>query len=339
VYLRDDVLFVYTQRNTVVAFNAASGKVLYAAQVTPDSVPLKPPIVVKDRHGFPAGSTIEMYTKDGKKSETVDCTHSIRSPATPHGERIYLGLDYPYGGRLAAIDLTRKYDRARWELMTFGGISAAPAFYQNTVYCASEDGRVYAVNEDRLPVWPLEHSAFDTDGLIKADVRADETGVYVASMDTKLYCLELASGKLKWQYYAGAPLLEGPVVTANTIYLVVPRNGVVALSKTEGGFNRQPKWIAKGAKRYLAEDEKNSYLLGGDNHIVAYDKTTGELKYRSKRNDIIAFAINTSPKDATIYGATANGEVFAIKAVNTPGTVGTLVEAPAKDRGAIARTD
>src|SRR3954469_18418601 len=80
VYLREDTLFVYTQRNMVAALNAASGKVIYATFVTPDEVPLKPPIIVKDQHAFPAGSTIEMYTKGGKKVESVDCTHSIRSP-------------------------------------------------------------------------------------------------------------------------------------------------------------------------------------------------------------------------------------------------------------------
>jgi outer membrane protein assembly factor BamB len=328
LYLRGDTLFVYTQRNLVVAFNAAGGSVTYATPVTPDAVHLKPPILVRDQHAFPAGSTIEMYSKAGKFVESVDCTHSIRSPGTPHNQRIYLGLDYPAGGRLAAIDLTRKYDRALWELMTFGGVSAAPAVYQNTIYCGSEDGRCYAISEDRLAVWPLPHSAFDTDGPIKADVKADESGVYIASMDTKFYCLELGSGKLKWQYYAASPLLEAPVVTANSIYLVVPNNGIVALNKTEGKFNREPRWIAKGAKRYLAEDEKNCYLLSGDNHIAAYDKNTGELKYRSKRNDLVAFAINANPKDSTIYGATVNGEVFAIKPVNKPGTVGMMVQAP-----------
>ena len=53
------------------------------------------------------------------------------------------------------------------------------------------------------------------------------------------------------------------------------------------------------------------------------------MKYRSQRNDLIAFAINPSAKDPTIYGATASGEVFAIRAVNKPGTMGTMVAAPA----------
>ena len=57
--------------------------------------------------------------------------------------------------------------------------------------------------------------------------------------------------------------------------------------------------------------------------------TSGEVKYRSQRNDLIAFAINPSAKDPTIYGATASGEVFAIRAVNKPGTMGTMVAAPA----------
>jgi len=268
--------------------------------------------------------------------ETVDCTHSIRSPGVLHGSTIYLGLDYPRGGRLAAIDLTRKYDRARWEMMTFAGISAAPGVYQNTIYCGSEDSRVYAVSIERLPVWPLEHSAFDTDGAIKADIKTDENGVYVASMDTKFYCLEHGSGKLKWQYYAGSPLLESPVVTPSTIYLVVPNSGVVALKKTEGKFNREAKWVAKGATRYLAEDEKNCYLLASDNHIAAYDKETGELKFRSKRNDMIAFAVNDNPKNSTIYGATEYGDVYAIRPVNKPGTVGTLVYAPVNPAAPLA---
>jgi len=330
LYLRDDVLFAYTQRNTVIAFGAASGKVIYAERVTPDSAHLKPPIMIKDQLAFLAGSTIEIYTKAGRHVESVDCTHSIRSPGVLQANTIYLGLDYPTGGRLAAIDLTRKYDRARWEMMTFGGISAEPAVYQNTIYCGSEDSRVYAVSIERLPVWPLEKSAFQTDGPIKADVKADETGVYVASMDTKFYCIELGSGKLKWQYYAASPLLEAPILTANTVYLVVPNTGVVALNKTEGKFNREAKWLAKGAKRYLAEDEKNVYLLSSDNHVAAYDKNTGELKYRSKRNDMVAFAINNSAKDSTIYGATEFGDVYAIRPVNKPGTVGTLVYAPLK---------
>lgn len=335
LYLRDDILFAYSQNNRVVAITAATGKIIFGADVTPGSIPLKPPIVMKDRYCFPDGSSIECYDrKTGKLLDSVETERSIRSPGAQSGNTIYVGLDYPGGGRLSAIDLTRKYDRARWQALTFGGIASKPAVFQNVVYFGSEDGRVYAVGEDRTPVWPLEHSAFQTDGKVIGDLYADETGLYVASTDAKLYCLELGTGKIKWQYFAAAPLEDGPVVTDDTVYVTVPRVGVAVLTKTEGKYNREPRFVAKGADRFLAQDEKNVYLKSTDNYIVAYDKQSGEMKFKSERRDLIALAVNTT-KDSTIYGATRDGLVLAIKPVNKPGTVGTLVAAPvrAKDAG------
>src|SRR5262249_2496863 len=156
--------------------------------------------------------------------------------------------------------------------------------------------------------------------------KIDDLALYVASMDSKLYALDRSSAKIRWQYFAGAPLRESPVVTANSIYQVVPNVGVVALDKTEGKYNREPKWIARGAKRFVSESEKYAFVVSGDNHLVAYEKATGEPKFKSKRTDLVAFAINT--KDAMIFAATADGAVMGIQPVVKPGAVGAMVWLP-----------
>lgn len=334
LYLRDDTVFAHSQRNRVTAMSAADGKPLYAIDVTPDQVPLKPPIIVKDRVAFPAGASIEVYTKAGKFVESAATKRSIRSPGTLLNTTIYIGLDYPTGGRLAAIDLSRRFDRARWETMTRFGISAAPAVYLNLIYFADEGGSVYAISEDKAPAWPLEHSAFQTDGRIVADVKADEGGIYVASMDTKLYCLEPASGRLRWQYYSASPLVESPVVTADTVYQVVPNIGVVAIDKAAGKMNRDAKWTVKGATRFISQDDKNVYLRGPNNQILACDRATGEVKFKSQRSDLVAFAINT--KNGMIYASTRDGNVMAIKPITTPGVTGTIVLSPVPLHEALA---
>lgn len=327
LYLREDTLFAYSQRNRVTAMSAADGRALYAADVLPDGVQLKPPILIKDNKvAFPAGSSIEVYSKAGKFVESANTNRSIRSGGAVLENTVYLGLDYPAGGRLAAIDLTRKFDRARWETMTRSGISATPAVYQNLIYFADEGGSVYAVSEDKQPAWALPHSAFQTDGRIVADVKVDDGGVYVASMDTKLYCLESGSGRLRWQYYSSQPLIDSPVVTADTIYQVVPLVGVAAIDKVNGQMNRQAKWTVKGATRFISRDDKYCYLVGPNKQILACDRNTGEVKFKSRRQDLVAFAINT--KNAMIYASTRDGNVMAIKPVTGPGTVGTLVLAP-----------
>jgi outer membrane protein assembly factor BamB len=326
IYLRDDMVFAVSQRNRVTAMSAADGKPLWAADVKPDEVHIKPPVLIKENVAFPAGSSIEVYSKAGKFIDSADTKRSIRSGGAALENTIYLGLDYPAGGRLAAIDLTRRFDRARWELMIRSGISAAPAVHQNNIYFADESGSVYAVSEEKAPIWPLEHSAFHTDGRIVADVKADEGGVYVASMDSKLYCVDTGSGRLRWQYYASTPLVESPVITADTVYQVVPNVGVAAIPKSSGELNRSPKWIAKGATRFVAQDDKHAYLVGPNNQIMACDRQTGEVRFKSQRQDLVAFAINT--KTSMIFASTRDGTVIGIKPVTTPGTVGTIVLAP-----------
>ena len=59
--MRDNTLFVYTKRNTVVALTAAEGRALWSSKVTPDQVGIKPPIIVKERVAFPASVIIEMH--------------------------------------------------------------------------------------------------------------------------------------------------------------------------------------------------------------------------------------------------------------------------------------
>jgi outer membrane protein assembly factor BamB len=239
---------------------------------------------------------------------------------------VYAGLDYPTGGRLAALDLAMRYAASRWEVMSRAGISATPAVYANTIFFADERGAVFAVNEDKAPAWALERSSFETDGSIVADLRADEGGLYVASMDGKLYCLDTGTGRVRWQYYASVPLVDSPAVTPDTVYQTIPGVGVAAIDKTQGKPNRDAKWVAAGATRFLSQDEKFVYLRGSDRRIMACDRATGEIKFRSQRNDFVAFAINT--KTSMIYASTREGRVMGVMPVTKPGTVGTLVLAP-----------
>jgi len=328
LYLRDNTLYVYSQRNLVTAISADGGKPLWAAEVTLDELPLKPPLIVKDRIVFPTGTSLEVHAlKDGKPIYSMMTPRSIRSPGAVLGNTVYIGLDYPNGGRLAAMDVSARYATPHWEVMSRAGIEAAPAVHGNTIYFADANGTIFAVTEDKAPAWALEHSAFDTDGSIVADLVTDEGAVYAASMDSKIYCLDAATGRVRWQYYSTVPLVDSPVVTSDTVYQPVPGVGVVAIDKAQGKLNRDAKWIAYGARRFLSQDEKFVYLLGGDRRVMACDKTTGEIKFRGQRNDFVAFAANT--KSPTIYASTRNGRIVAIMPVTKPGTVGTLVLAPA----------
>jgi outer membrane protein assembly factor BamB len=336
LHLVEDRVYAYSRNHVSYAIDRASGGLQFITPVKISGDTLRPPIHLPERVVFPSASSLEVYDKSGRYQHPVDLPYPTRSagigvsrPGT--GDFVVLGLDYPRGGRAAAITVDRPYGNVRWELMTFGGVSSRPAYYDNVLYIASEDGRVYAVGPDRDAHWPLEGGVYVTSGRIVADLVADASGVYVASSDSKLYCVDRTTGKTKWQYFGGNALTDDPQVTEDSVYLAVPGQGVVAIDKNEGEFNRPARWEVRDARQFLAADKQNVYLRRRDNAILAVDKRTGEEKFASRTKAFEVFASNTTSDDGTIFAADKGGLVVAVRPVLSPGTVGELVRADAPD--------
>lgn len=338
-----DTVFVYTGKNDAYALNRAGGQVRFGRHITDSLVALHDPVVLKESIVFPTDSTLEIYRPDGRPVRSYQTSSSLRTNAVgePTGTTLFFGVDAPGAGRITAVETAPSpYQAVReaWALMAGNGVqvSAAPAVLGGTVFAGFDNGEVFAVNaETRQPVWPTSTGqTFRTSGAINADLRVDDFGVYVASTDSQLYCLDRAQGKLKWRYYAGAALRQAPAVTATTVYLPVAGRGVAAIDKVNGPEIRGAKWVVRDAVKLLAEDERYAYFQRGDNRIVAIDRATGEQRFTSKRTDLVAFGTNTT--GATIYAATKAGQVLAITPVLKAGDTGELAWDDARPVGAVA---
>lgn len=329
LYLRDPYIFAYTTKGTVYILKRADGSIVSIANVPHGGDQLRSPVVLRDRIVFPTTVNFEVYDRNGNYIGPKPLSYSIRSNAVGAGSVVYVGADFRNGGRVVKADITVKYPDHVWELM-FGrvSVSAAPALFGDTVYAAAEDGEVTAVdNETRNPLWPIENGVFHMHGSVVADLVVDDSGLYVASEDETLVCLNRQTGKVKWQYPAGTPLDTSPHVTKDLVFQYVPGTGLVVIDKRQGDFNRKPLWVASDVNQFLAEDEHYVYGRRADNAILAMDKKDGHAAFISRRRDFAAFAPNI--QNGIIYAVTKHGRVMAIKPVLTPGQVGEIVFAPA----------
>ena len=334
VYVNDDKVLVYTSDNKCIWVNRASGHIVSIAQAAKPTDLLYEPCTLADRVVFPSTSQLSVYDRNGKLMHRIPLRYGVSSGAVGEGRMIFLGEDHPNGGRVAAMDTSpHPYDvTPEWELMTRGQVSAAPAVYQGLVFAGSRDGGVYALRgENRDNLWPgLDAGYFKTDGEILADIQTDKDGVYVSSMDSKLYCLDINTGRVRWTYYAGKPLREdsSPVPTTNFVYLYVPQIGLAAIDKGGKVETRPAKWVYSRGRQFLSSDEKYAYVRADDNSIVAVDKQTGQARFASRRKDFRVFASNANPKDSSIFACTSSGILYSARAVLKPGTVGEWVAAP-----------
>jgi outer membrane protein assembly factor BamB len=325
MHLTGDRLFVYTGRNTSCVVNRNSGHLDSFSDVQVGGGVLKAPVMMGDYIVYPTTSTLEIFNLRGRPLKSIPLDSPLSASGVGAGNIVYVGENKLGGyGRLCAIDITRNAAVPRWGILTRGAITGRPAYFEKIIYCGSENGSLMAVTEDGGVAWPgQQNSIFKAGGAFMSDIHADDTGVYAANTDTKLYCLERNSGRIKWQYYATAALKTGPSVTSSMVYQWVPGRGLAAIDKNNGGFNREPRWIIRDAEQFLSEDETHSYLRRRDNTLIAVDKETGKVQFTSRSKSFNFFASNT--QDAMIYACTRSGILVAIRPVLNAGEAGELV--------------
>jgi outer membrane protein assembly factor BamB len=333
IFLNDDKIFVYRADNYCVWVQRNSGVLTAITEIAKPRDRVFAPVTLPDRVVFPSNTQIEVYDRKGKLMHKNPTRYATASGAAGDAKTLFIGEEHPRGGRLMAID-TEPMDVPRtpiWELQTHKGsaFAAAPVFFQGLVFAGSNDGGIYALRaESRDGLWPgLDDGYFPTGGEILADLAADKDGVYAASVDGKLYCLNLNTGRINWVYHAGRALREesDPVVTLNFVYIYVPTIGLVCIDKAGKQEVRRAKWTIENAIQFLSSDEKNAYLRTNDNSIIAVEKSTGQVKFKSERKDFVAFAVNTHVKDTSIYALAADGTLHCIRPVLKPGVIGEVV--------------
>ncbi len=323
-----DYLVIFKSDRNAYIVDKRTGS-LAAIDVIEGRGPVLPPFSNGKLMGFPVSTSIEVFDMLGKNVRTIHLDVSVESTATFSPTTIYIGVAGEHGGRILALDPKRTYDTPTWELLAFGAIQSAPVYYGGTLFFATRDGHVYAVSEKRQPVWPLDKGYFVA-GQVTADIAVDDSGVYVASEDTKLISLNRATGKVQWEYFSGYPLPNAPVVTDETVYLSIRNVGLVAVDKLKGEYHRKALWTNHEAVKFLSEDLKYTYVQLRNNAIGALDRKTGAIAFRSPPSNIDFFVTNVA-KDGVIYGVTKAGYVTAITPVIAPGTMGTqLFTVPTK---------
>lgn len=334
VYLLRERVYVTSDTNQMYALTSGGGTVLFVVRTAPPSETPRPPVALRDKVAVAHGDVIALYDLTGNLVREIRLGTPIRSNLAVFRDYLVFGVAAAGGGRLSLLDPSKRYVPVLWEVTT-GLVQGAPATFGDLVFAGSDLGRVYACDVRKSQAWNLEGGYFVTDRGVKADLVADDYGVYVASLDTKLYCLDRLTGRIRWVYHAGTPLQAAPVVTADAVYVVHPERGLVALEKSGPQKYREAKWEASDVRQVVSTDDQHVYAVRSDNTLLALDKQSGKVKFTGVRNDFTHFATNL--QSSTIFAATASGETVAIKPVLRAGTVGTLVAAPSAQDALAAR--
>jgi outer membrane protein assembly factor BamB len=252
------------------------------------------------------------------------------SPALAEGS-VYIGSA---DTNIYSFDL--QTGKQNWAFKTGGPVNSSPAVSQGMVYFVSYDGKLYALDaKSGVKKWefategerhfqapgihgvaPRSQIIFDPFDIFLSSPAVDGNAVYFGSGDGNIYCVDAASGKLRWKFKTGDVVHASPAVVDGVVYVGSWDSYLYALDAATGA----EKW------RFKSGEDKQMYNQVGfqsspavvdgvvyvgcrDAHLYAIDARTGEKKWDYFAN---MSWVNSTPalSDGKVYAGTSDSGRF-----------------------------
>ncbi|MBN1641823.1 MAG: PQQ-binding-like beta-propeller repeat protein [Anaerolineae bacterium] len=226
------------------------------------------------------------------------------------------------GENTAGLRALNHLGTLQWEFKGTESRSVAmPVLVGDTVYLASSDNSVYAIDiATRQARW-----SFETTGWVWATPLVVDDRVYIASMDHSLYAVDASNGELIWQFDGAAGALPAaPAIAEGVLYIGALAGGIYAVDAEtgaavweralEGGAWATP-WIEDGML-YLG-------TLGGV--VYALQVEDGSVVWQSP----VGGEVRGTPAltEGTLYVGCEDGKLYAFDAEDGSETVSPLSQA------------
>ncbi|MEN6436388.1 MAG: PQQ-binding-like beta-propeller repeat protein [Anaerolineaceae bacterium] len=176
-----------------------------------------------------------------------------------------------YGGVLRSINTNTGTQSWTFEQSKTRYI-ASPITANDNILAPSTDGDLYAMNMNGALQWK-----FHTSAAIWVSPVSDGTSVYLASMDKKLYALQLKDGEKIWEMDMGAAAMTAPILSedGSLVYITTLGNKVLAVNAASGSLAWEYATTdAVWSQPFLYEGK----LFFGDNDgfVTSLDAATGK---------------------------------------------------------------
>ncbi|MDD8017791.1 MAG: PQQ-binding-like beta-propeller repeat protein [Bacteroidota bacterium] len=220
----------------------------------------------------------------------------VASPVVADNHLIVGGLN----GELVSYD---QFGKEEWSVDTKAPIRSSPCAWKDTVFCASTNGIVYAINIEKGEVkWK-----FSTGTSIYAGLTVANGTVIIASRDSSVYLVEASSGKLMKRIQLRNKIMATPSVSDSTFY-VSSLDGLVTAFRLHDGekiwqfaaksvINTTPFVTPKAI--FIASLDKFLYALSPNDGSIMW-KT--EIPARIKTTPLVwKNSLYLAAEDKTIY--------------------------------------
>ena len=172
-----------------------------------------------------------------------------------------------------------------WKYKTGGPIQASPVVANGTVYVASTDHRLYALDAKQ---WGLKWS-FKAGGIIRYAPAVWNNRVYFSARDNHVYALNAETGEWLWEFRSDTWMDSPPILSKGRLYIGAYTRKIHVINAITGELESQP--------------QGRVYIDG-----VEYVCSQGQLRPMSPQHNVSTWR-ELTPLTYS-YPAIANGVVY-----------------------------
>lgn len=195
--------------------------------------------------------------------------------------------------------------REIWSFDLGSPLSEPPAAFGSHIILGDAGGRVATFENSKR----VMSDRFGTGGGVVAPISQHGDMAYIASKDHHVYAVELMSGQLepRWQFTAGSPIVQKPMVIGEDLYVVGQLDGLHRLDRASG--NRV--WTQPRAGQFLAATPRLVLAADAAKNLLVLDRQRGTLLGTWPARDYAFLAANDHSD--RVYLGNHNGLVVCLR--------------------------
>lgn len=304
MFVFDKYLYVLTDRNYLFCIDRAKGSIRFCLQLVKAGLKVHEPQYYGGRLLFTVGTRIFVLDPAAgvvkESRQLVNIGRGAVCGAQRNAVHIFVaGLDK----RLHAIVADEYWQEFMVTADNDSLINSIVVDDEFVVFSTQVGNIVMTSAQKAKRLWQR-----DIPGRINAPIVRDGRWLYVGSENTKLYKLDINSGRSGWEtvFQAGAQLTDSVTVGGRAVYQYAGNNGLYAIDKDSGKM----LWQVSEGLGLLAEEDETAYVFAEPGVLVVMENSTGKKLYTVNFAGVSRYAANTT--DSTIYVSDDRGRVMSI---------------------------
>jgi outer membrane protein assembly factor BamB len=299
-------LYATSQRGTVHAIDAETGRTLWTTSIGSPQFPTTPPAANERYLAVCNGSTLYiMLVTDGSVIWTRSAVSSPGAGPALTEEYVFLPM---VDGQVETFEL-EDHKRPAAMYKSFGRTMVQPVVSNNSVAWPSDNGNLYVALAHATG---LRFRMKASDAINAAPAFLEPDKLFAASIDGYVYCLNERKGNVIWRFTTGESILSSPVALDNNVYVISQRANMFAIDAATSA----ERWVTSGIRHCIAGNDKRLYCLDERGDLAILD-VAGGSRLGTLPASASAVPVNNLQTDR-VFLMTPTGLIQCLREINHP---------------------